>query len=62
MKKKYCAPKLNSITLDTDIVLMLVSDNQHQHRHRYRHHGNNKPTNNPFGGSKPFPDSPQYDF
>lgn len=60
MKKKYCPPKINSVTLDRSIVLMMVTGNEYQHRHRHRH--NVQPKNDPFGGSKPFPDSPEYNF
>ncbi len=64
MKKKYSKPEINLVSLDKDIVMFMVSDpNQYQHQHRHGHGHNVQGDNvreNAFGGSSPFPDSPQY--
>ena len=62
MKKKYCKPEINSLSLDKDIVMFMVSDPNHHHHHHG--HGHNVQGDNvrdkAFGGHSPFPDEPQY--
>jgi len=64
MKKKYIKPQIESITLDKDIVLFMVSDpefeNGYQHRHRHGHNVHDNVREDAFGGRSPFPDKPQY--
>jgi hypothetical protein len=61
MKKKYNKPQLTSVSLDTDVVLFMVSEpNQYQHRQEHGHNVHDDVHDNAFGGKKPFPDQPQY--